>query len=175
MMFTLMGNLIHIRSMEQSDLLQIAQIEKKNFPDPWPLQSFRECLRFGYYCLVLEENSTLQAYAIMSIKSAGAHILNFCVCPEVRRCGLGRRILNYLLKLAEVAQVDSISLEVRASNCPAINLYKTAGFVQVGIRKHYYPNETGSENALVLMRALSIDMTNNNRGAVIIEQNDKRN
>jgi ribosomal-protein-alanine N-acetyltransferase len=66
-------------------------------------------------------------------------------------------MLHHLLEVAERAQVEAIFLEVRASNHPAIQLYYTTGFVQVGVRKDYYPSGTGPEDALILMRELPTD------------------
>lgn len=144
----------HLRPMEESDLFEVAHIEQGTFPDPWPLNSFRECLAFGHHCLVLEQDSRIQAYGIMSIEISSGHILNLCVRPELRQRGIGSRVLHHLLQLAEAAQVEAIFLEVRASNQPAIHLYHTAGFVQFGVRKDYYPSETGPEDALIFMREL---------------------
>jgi ribosomal-protein-alanine N-acetyltransferase len=146
---------LRLRPMEEADLFEVAHIEQGTFPDPWPLKSFRECLAFGYHCLVLKRKNTIQAYGIMSIEIGSAHILNLCVYPELRQRGIGRQMLNHLLRLAEIAiQVEAVFLEVRASNKPAIHLYDTTGFVQIGVRKDYYPSETGPEDALILMREL---------------------
>jgi len=142
----------HLRPMEESDLFEVALIEKGTFPDPWPLNSFRECLAYGHHCLVLEQHSIIQAYGIMSIEIGSAHILNLCVRQELRQRGIGRQMLHQLVDLAERIQVEAIFLEVRASNYPAIQLYYTTGFVQVGVRKDYYPCGTGPEDALILMR-----------------------
>ena len=142
----------HLRPMEESDLFEVALIEKGTFPDPWPLNSFRECLAYGHHCLILEQHSIIQAYGIMSIEIDSAHILNLCVRQELRQRGIGRQMLHQLVDLAERIQVEAIFLEVRASNYPAIQLYYTTGFVQVGVRKDYYPCGTGPEDALILMR-----------------------
>ncbi|MEE2840398.1 MAG: ribosomal protein S18-alanine N-acetyltransferase [Acidobacteriota bacterium] len=147
----------HLRPMEESDLLEVAHIEQGTFPDPWPLNSFHECLAFGHRCLVLEQHGIIQAYGIMSIEIGSAHILNFCVRQELRQRGIGRQMLHHLVEVAERAQVEAIFLEVRASNHPAIQLYYTTGFVQVGVRKDYYPSGTGPEDALILMRELPTD------------------
>ncbi len=142
----------HLRPMEESDLFEVALIEKGTFPDPWPLNSFRECLAYGHHCLVLEQHSIIQAYGIMSIEIGSAHILNLCVRQELRQRGIGRQMLHQLVDLAERIQVEAIFLEVRASNYPAIQLYYTTGFVQVSVRKDYYPCGPGPEDAIILMR-----------------------
>ena len=152
MISTLKESAPHLRRMEESDLSEVTHIEQGTFPDPWPLNSFHDCLAFGHHCLVLEQNSTIYAYGIMSIEIGSGHILNLCVRPEFRQHGIGRWMLYHLLQRAEAAQVEAVFLEVRASNQPAIHLYYTTGFVQIGVRKDYYPSETGPEDALILMR-----------------------
>ncbi len=155
MVSTLESSHPYFRSMQHSDLPQVAEIERETFPSPWPLSSFRQCLDFGYCCCVLAQGSLVQAYAIMAVEVDNAHILNLCVRPEFRQQGEGRRMLNHLLKLARAAHVQAIFLEVRASNHPAIHLYQSTDFVKMGIRKGYYPSEKGREDALILVKRLS--------------------
>ena len=64
-------------------------------------------------------------------------------------------MLNHLLKLARAAQVEAVFLEVRASNHPALHLYQSSGFVEIGIRKGYYPIGKEREDALILVRRFS--------------------
>jgi len=47
-------------------------------------------------------------------------------------------------------QVTCLTLEVRASNAPAIRLYDKLGFVEVGSRPGYYHNP--KEDALILRK-----------------------
>lgn len=145
----------YLRSMKESDFQQVVEIEKATFPTPWLLSSFRDCVAFGYRCRVLEQEGLVQVYAIMAIEGNIAHILNLCVRPECRHRGEGRRMLNHLLELARAAQVEAVFLEVRASNHPALHLYQSSGFVEIGIRKGYYPIGKEREDALVLVRRFS--------------------
>ncbi|MEE8350445.1 MAG: ribosomal protein S18-alanine N-acetyltransferase [Acidobacteriota bacterium] len=152
MISTLKKDSPQLRPMEEFDLAEVARIEQGTFPDPWPLYSFRECIAFGYHCLVLEHHKIIQAYGIIATELGSAHILNLCVRPELRQRGIGRQMLHHLLQLAQgVGQVEAVFLEVRASNQAALHLYVTAGFVQTGTRKDYYPSATGPEDALILM------------------------
>lgn len=155
MVSTLESSHPYLRSMQESDLPQVAQIEKSTFPSPWPMSSFRQCLEFGYRCYVLAQGSLVQAYAIMAIEVDNAHILNLCVRPEFRRQGEGRRMLNHLLQIARDSGVQAVFLEVRVSNQPAIDLYRSADFVKIGTRKGYYPSEKGREDALILVKRMS--------------------
>lgn len=78
-----------------------------------------------------------------------AELLNIRVAPAYRRRGVGRHLLAACL--AELEGARYLHLEVRASNRAALALYREAGFVQVGIRRGYYPLATGGrEDALLL-------------------------
>ena len=139
-----------VRPMKKEDLSDVVRIEAQGFPDPWPEQSFRECLRFGYHCRVLEQADVIQAYGVMAIGDQEAHLFNLCVDSNHRRCSLGRTLLHHLLEEALGAGVETVFLEVRSSNKPAIRLYRNTGFFQVGVRQGYYRDEGGHEDALVL-------------------------
>lgn len=74
-------------------------------------------------------------------------ILNLAVRPEERRRGHGRRILQLVLQAASRMGIQNILLEVRTGNLPAVALYESCGFQQLGVRPRYYP-ET-NEDALI--------------------------
>ena len=57
------------------------------------------------------------------------------VDPEYQGRGIGRRVLDELLNIADGAVVH---LEVRTDNEPAIALYRSVGFTEVGLRRRYY-------------------------------------
>ena len=67
-------------------------------------------------------------------------------------------MLNYLLKIARAADVQAVFLEVKISNHPAIHLYQSVDFVEMGIRKGYYPSEEGREDALILAKRFSQEL-----------------
>jgi [ribosomal protein S18]-alanine N-acetyltransferase len=72
------------------------------------------------------------------------------VRPEYRGGGLGRRLLAIALTLGERRGARVALLEVRASNRPAIELYRSMGFAPVAVRRNYYSQP--SEDALVLRK-----------------------
>lgn len=143
-----------IRLMQPSDLKAVARIEHTAYEYPWSVGIFRDCVLAGYYSVVLEIGGSVTGYGIMSIAAAEAHVLNICVHPTVQRTGHGRRLLNALLQRAQECEVTKVFLEVRPSNRPALNLYYSAGFAQVGIRPAYYQAPFGREDAVVLSLTL---------------------
>ena len=77
-----------------------------------------------------------------------AEINNVCVLPEYRRQGIARAMFDRIF--AELPDAERWVLEVRASNTPAIDLYKTLGFKQAGLRRNFY--EAPTEDALIMVR-----------------------
>ena len=73
--------------------------------------------------------------------------MNIAVSHTHRRQGIARMLVQEL-----IARLDAgmLTLEVRASNAPAIALYESLGFQQVGLRKNYYRKP--KEDALILRK-----------------------
>jgi len=67
-----------------------------------------------------------------------AHITNIAVREKHRRQGIGELLLISLIDLAIELGAHLVTLEVRASNTDAQNLYAKYGFVEVGLRRAYY-------------------------------------
>lgn len=86
-----------------------------------------------------------------------AHIANIAIHPDLRGQGLGRGLLVHGLKQAATDGMTMAQLEVRVSNVPAIQLYRSLGFVQVGRRERYY--QDNHEDALLMdLKSLSAFM-----------------
>ena len=141
---------VQLRPMTEEDLARVSAVERESYSFPWSEGIFRDCLRVGYVCRVVEIGFDLVGYAVMSTGAGEAHILNLCVRETMRGRGIGRTLLRQLLDLAAEAGVEDAFLEVRPSNLAAIRLYQSLGFVQVGVRKSYYQAAGGREDATVL-------------------------
>lgn len=143
------------RRMFFADLKEVLSIERRAYEFAWTEGIFRDCIRVGYQCRVLETpHGFIQAYGVMSAAVDEAHILNLCVRPELQGRGLARQLLDHLLELAKSLQARTVFLEVRPSNHCALRLYTNAGFCEVGIRRDYYPASKGREDGLVLAKEL---------------------
>jgi ribosomal-protein-alanine N-acetyltransferase len=143
-----------MRSMRYTDLKAVMTIEGRAYEFPWTETIFRDCIRVGYHCQVLELQGRIEAYGIMSLGAGEAHILNLCVHPESQGQGLARRMLTHLLELARTKAVHTAFLEVRPSNVRALGLYQSSGFCEVAVRRGYYPGHWGREDALVMAKEL---------------------
>lgn len=144
-----------IRPMRETDLGQVIEVERGAYEFPWSPGIFRDCLRVGYCCWVLERNDQVDGYCIMQVGAGESHVLNLCVRVDAQSQGLGRRLLSRLLEVAREHGADTILLEVRPTNQVARHLYTTMGFNEVGVRRAYYPGKHGREDALILARSLA--------------------
>ncbi len=143
-----------LRPMREVDLDAVHALECRAYEFPWSLGTFRDCLRANYSCWVLQHEEQLIGYFLLSVAAGEAHVLNICVDPRLQGQGLGRVMMGNLLKLARQHRAERVFLEVRPSNPPAIHLYESLGFNEIGRRPRYYPSRDGREDALVMAMEL---------------------
>ncbi|HET7650616.1 MAG TPA: ribosomal protein S18-alanine N-acetyltransferase [Gammaproteobacteria bacterium] len=143
------------RPMQEADVRAVLDIERRAYKYHWTEGIFRDCLRVGYGCWVMELNGAIAGYGVLSLVVGEAHLLNICVAPEWQGKGYGARLLDHFMDLACERGASQMLLEVRPSNTAALELYRKRGFNEVGLRKNYYPSENGREDALIL----AIDLT----------------
>jgi ribosomal-protein-alanine N-acetyltransferase len=143
--------MINYRKMKAEDVPRVASIEKEVFSMPWSEQSFQDSLnnRDTLY-LVAEEEGEIYGYIGMYISFEIGTISNVVVSPHHRRKGIAKELLTKLMDLSKERGVESVTLEVRESNAPAIGLYETAGFVNEGVRKNFYQKPT--EHAIIMWK-----------------------
>jgi len=143
-----------MRPMFEDDLDAVMEVELRAYPYPWTRGIFQDCLRAGYPARLLEREDGVVGYGMLSIAADEAHVLNVCVDPLVQSQGHGRRLLRELVRVARTRGAVRVFLEVRPSNAPAIALYHSEGFNEIGRRPRYYPAEHGREDALVMAMEL---------------------
>jgi ribosomal-protein-alanine N-acetyltransferase len=136
--------------MHEGDVRVVMEIERRAYQFHWTEGIFRDCLRVGYCCWVMELSGVVVGYGIMSLVVGEAHLLNICISPDLQRQGYGRLLLDHFMGLARERGASQMFLEVRLSNVAALTLYQKSGFNEVGMRKNYYPGEKGREDALIL-------------------------
>lgn len=138
------------RPMHEVDIAAVMRIETSAYRFHWSDGIFRDCLRVGYGCWIMELGGGVGGYGVLSLVVGEAHLLNICVAPEWQGLGYGRLLLDHFIGLARERGAYQMLLEVRPSNKPAIRLYQSRGFEQAGLRKNYYPGNFGREDALIL-------------------------
>lgn len=137
--------------MEAHHVPLIAALEQICFSDPWNEASVRSELDnpLSLWLVAVEDDCVLGYIGSQTVLGE-ADIMNVAVAPEARRKGLGEALLLRLQAVLAEQGVHSLTLEVRASNEPAILLYQKLGYVQVGRRPNYYHKP--KEDALILRK-----------------------
>ncbi len=143
--------MIAITEMTKDHVQAVADLEKLCFSDPWPVEGIEPELNNPLsYWLVALDGERVAGYIGSQSVCGEADMMNVAVHPDYRRTGIAQRLIEWLVIGLKGKEVMSLSLEVRASNGPAIALYDKLGFVQVGRRPNYYRNPR--EDALILRK-----------------------
>ena len=146
---------IQIVPMEWSHVGAVAELEKTCFSAPWSEASIGSELENPLSLwLVAVRNQTVLGYVGSQTVLGEADMMNLAVSPQARRQGIGRDLVMNLMEALKSRGVRCLTLEVRASNIPAIALYKKLEFSQVGRRPNYYRNP--KEDALILRKEWQI-------------------
>ncbi|MBE0575155.1 MAG: ribosomal protein S18-alanine N-acetyltransferase [Desulfuromonadales bacterium] len=137
-----------IEPMQLADLIAVHQLECASQQEPWSLQHFADELDNPVATVILYWHCGQLAGFLCSWLIAGElQIQNLATLPALRRRGVAARLLEHAIARSRVAGLTSVWLEVRASNAPAIALYKRFGFSACGKRCAYYPD---GEDALIM-------------------------
>jgi ribosomal-protein-alanine N-acetyltransferase len=142
------------RSMQMDDLDAIMAIEPHIYPYPWTRGNFSDSLNSGYSAWVLMLDEQIIGYSLVMLVLDEAHLLNLSVAKAYQKQGLGRLLLEYMIKISKNNQATNMFLEVRPSNISAIALYQIMGFNEMAVRRGYYPATSGREDAVLMGLAL---------------------
>jgi ribosomal-protein-alanine N-acetyltransferase len=143
---------VDIRRLTLADLTDIERIERRVYPTPWSRSMFAgELAKPASVCLgAFDEGGRLVGYLIVSRYVDAWHVMNVAVDSELRRAGIGSRLLAELFELTAGDPHRGYTLEVRVSNDAAIALYERFGFTRNGIRRGYYTDNR--EDALIMWK-----------------------
>ncbi len=128
---------IVLREATRDDLPAIAAIQGSF---GWPPEKYLE-----HDCCLALVDGLVRGFLVSRQTAPGEReILSLAVEPEMRRRGIARTLLRQ-----EISRFPgSWFLEVRESNTPAINLYRSMGFQEIGRRSGYY--SAPAESAIVM-------------------------
>ena len=144
--------MIQIVRMNENHTAAVAELERQNFSEPWSENSVRgELTNKLALWLVALDGEEVVGYVGSQTVLQEADMMNIAVAESHRRKGIARMLVEALIRQLDAYQ---LTLEVRASNIPAISLYEAMGFQQVGLRKNYYRKP--KEDALILRKEWKI-------------------
>ncbi|MDD4874566.1 MAG: ribosomal protein S18-alanine N-acetyltransferase [Dehalococcoidales bacterium] len=144
----------YIRLMKMEDTALVSEIDREAFPTMKMPTNFENELNncLAHYIVACDKkgsgNTNIIGVGGLWILVGEAHIVNIAVQPEYRRQGIGELLLISLIELALEFNCSLITLEVRASNNIAQNLYLKYGFTVRGFRRGYYTDNR--EDATVM-------------------------
>ena len=140
-----------LTEMKPEYVAQVAALEKICFSDPWSERSVASELENKLaYWLVALEGETVAGYIGSQTVMEETDMMNVAVHPDFRRKGIAEALVSGLVAALKENGSRCLTLEVRASNEPAIKLYEKLGFAQIGRRPKYYRNPR--EDALILRK-----------------------
>jgi len=140
-----------IQKTKPEHAASIHTIEKETFSDPWSLDAILYEIENSICFVAVKENTVLGHVTMRHIIDEG-HINNIAVKKNAQQAGIGTKLLNALIAEAKEKGITALTLEVRASNTPALSLYKKHSFEIHGYRKNYYAHPT--EDAAIMWKKL---------------------
>lgn len=149
-----MENNIIIRSMTKDDVDSVYIVEEDCFTDPWSKESIRKELKndLARYLVAELDNKIVGYVGVWFVVDEG-HITNVAVHSNYRGKKIGDKLVKEMVKLCKESKLIAMTLEVRASNTVAQNLYRKYGFKMGGIRKEYYSDN--KEDAIIMWNQLN--------------------
>ncbi len=143
--------MMRITEMKAIHVPQVAALEKLCFSDPWSEESVAGELKNQFsFWLVAEDDGVVTGYIGCQIAYPEVDVMNVAVHPDHRRRGIAAILVEALTDHLRRLDCTCLSLEVRASNDPAIALYEKMGFETVGRRPNYYRHP--KEDALIMRK-----------------------
>lgn len=138
---------ILIENMKLQHLDGVVNIENICFANPWSRADLERQLNLETsHFAVATLDGNVVGYMGLQIFSGEGYVTNVAVLPEYRRQGIAKMLIEKQMQ----NEMSFITLEVRESNLPAIKLYESCGFENVGIRPKFYTNPT--ENAIIMTK-----------------------
>ena len=137
--------------MKNEHLCSVMKIERESFTHPWSEESFlSELSKPSSHLFVATENDAVLGYAVLETVLDEGSLLIIAVDKNHRKKGIAKSLISVLEDVAKEKELSFITLEVRASNESAINLYHSQGFEKVAVRKNYYSKPT--EDAVLMTK-----------------------
>ncbi len=145
-------SLLELRPLTIKDLDRVVELDQLCLGGFWSRQSYAQELDHPHHTLlVLATVDQVLGCGVTWGIGDELHVVLLMVHPHYRRQGLAGILLCRLLQLAQQrGDRQWATLEVRASNTAALNLYQQFEFQLVGRRRYYYDNPR--EDAIILWR-----------------------
>ena len=149
---------VTIEPLQMRHLREVLPIEQGAYPKPWSRSVFESELRqvasgSRHYVVARDRSRRRRVVGYAGLwfvhepDRDQAHVTNIVVAPDLRHMGVGTQLMTTLATTAIERGCVAWTLEVRASNNAAQDLYRRFGFAPAGVRNRYYEN---TEDAIVM-------------------------
>lgn len=130
---------LQIVALTHQHIPDIRAIEETCFSHPWTVENIQSELEKPdsiFIGAIVGER--VIGYGSLNVVCGVAYINNIAVLPAYRKWGIGKRIMHGLEQAVLAQNPESITLEVRSQNTPAIAMYQSFGFQPAGLRPGFY-------------------------------------
>lgn len=144
---------LRLRPMRTTDLDRVLSVETRAYSFPWTRGNFIDSLAAGYLAeMLVDGRDELVGYFVAMVGVGELHLLNLTVAPDWQRQGHAGTLLDTLEQRCREYRLPALWLEVRAGNARARHVYRRRGFVEVGLRRRYYPAGHATREDAIVMR-----------------------
>ncbi len=147
-----------VEALSAPDSHAIQRIHALAFDHGWSSDDFRALIAqdtvFGFVARVEGKPGAVCGFVLARLAAGEAEILTIAVTREMQRQGVGRALMDAVLRHLYRERAESLFLEVDEANLAAQALYHRLGFRKVGLRPAYYETAAGRSSALILRRDL---------------------
>ena len=142
-----------LRPMTDADVGAVLDIDRQVHPDPWSPDFIVGQLAAvdRWHHVVADRNGDIVGHAALTVVADEGHVATVSVQPDEQGAGIGGCLLADLCRFAVERGLGALTLEVRASNRRAIDLYRRFGFAPAGIRPGYYEEGSGGGGDALVM------------------------
>lgn len=149
---------IMTQPLQPCDSVELQRVHALAFQHGWSAEEFRSLLSqngvFGFAARFKNKPSVAGGFVLARLTLDEAEILTIAVDPDVHKQGVGRQLMDAVLRHLYSERAVDVFLEVDEHNIAAQALYQRLNFTKVGERPAYYETENGRSSAYVLRREI---------------------
>ena len=145
-----------IEPLQPPDSGEVARMHAEDFARPWSDGEFAALMEqdtvFGFAAREVGRPRDMAGFVLARLAAGEGEILTVAVARAHRRAGLGRALMDAVLRELHAERAESLFLEVDEANLAALALYRRLGFEQVGLRPGYYEHGGAARTGALVMR-----------------------
>ena len=140
------------RDWKYEDILRISDLEKECFKEPWTYRMVADAFSSPFFIgLLAEDEGEIVGYVCGTVLFENGELDNIAVSETYRGQGIAKELLERFHARVKEKDGETVTLEVRVSNTPALLLYLKAGYCGTYTRARYYHD---GEDALIMQKKL---------------------